>query len=77
MEPSERARISVTRNRRLLRLLLALHEQVGFTACYAVDGSYEPARKDAGVVSAAATAWGLWDGGEAAGGALYADEGIY
>ena len=65
------------KNRALLRLLLALHEQVGFTACYAVDGSHEPARKEAGVVSAAATAWGVWDGKAAAGGALHADVGIY
>ena len=33
MEPAERARISVVKNRALLRLLLALHEQAGFTAC--------------------------------------------
>ena len=77
MEPAERARISVAKNRVLLRLLLALHERVGFTACYAVDGSHEPARSEAGVVSTAATAWGMWDGRAAAGGALHADVGIY
>ena len=73
MEPAERRRIDAGKNWELLRMVLWLHEQHGFTVVYAVDGSKQEAAEGAHCVGEAATAWGAWDGLEVLGGAMHAD----
>jgi hypothetical protein len=78
MEAAERRKIDVHKSRDLLRLLLALAESYGdFVACYAVDGSHEGAVGNDGHEGATATAWGVWDGARARGGALPGGTSIY